>query len=257
MKLSFLVCVCVCVACVQRDARPGTTLTHDSGRAFPGGSSAAVFGWIGLYTSDIVEWLENENRIGELCPDARPAAERERCRSEQLATRTLEIVVRDAPSPDAGIAGVIVVRATPGRPLAFSLRTDGATRDFVPDLFLDDWGYGPYAHVTATETRGAWIRLPVDPFPASAWVDASRLDSGTTLLLVGEGDIVASSFGDLVVTSVDSTGLVVRAEQPADMWCQDAPAPPRAAAPARTLAREQLFDATGRLVLALKYLKGC
>ena len=59
------------------------------------------------------------------------------------------------------------------------------------------------------------------------------------------------------VVGTEPDALLLRAEQPADFWCEEGdPPPPVPAEPVR-LTRKELSDPGGRLRFRLKYLKGC
>jgi hypothetical protein len=178
----------------------------------------AEMGWVGLYSDRLIEWLENENRLAELCqPLAGKLAEHERCKAEKLQSRRFVVTLRRAPDASASAAGSLVLLATPGNGLRFFYMPtpNEAPREFDPDLNLKDWGYGPYFHQTYLERRGSWFLLPQDPFPAGTWINARDLD-GEPHVLEAEG-IVTSPMGSLVILAVEADFLRARHEQPGDM----------------------------------------
>jgi hypothetical protein len=215
-------------------------------------------GWIGLYSNQLIEWLENENRIDELCPDIPGnTGERVRCRGEKLRSKAYVVVLRGAPNPAAPSRGSLLLVATPGKGLQFFHvpARGGAPREFSPDLTLEDWGYGPYYHETFLERRGDWFLLPEDPFPAGTWLNARDLGDDPHILQV-EG-IVSSPRGNLVVLAVDREVVRARPEQPADIWCESSPPPPLQPWTEVRIPRGDLYSRTGHLLVAPAHMKGC
>lgn len=216
--------------------------------------------WVGLFNTELVEWLENENRLGELCKGDIGAPEWLACRAAKRETRVLVIPVTVAARADAARLGEIVVVAGPGRGLEAHLSTGGQALPFAPDLFLADWGYGPYYHQTILARRGTWYLVPL-PVLGAGWIDGEtwrgERESRVNVEAVQAGDVITAPHGDLVVLGIQGRVLVARPEQPADMWCE--PGKPPAVAPWRELRIpfEELFDSAGRLLLSYKYMKGC
>jgi hypothetical protein len=218
----------------------------------------ADLAWVGLYNDQLIEWLENENRIDELCPDIPGKVDdRVRCRDEKLRAKPYVVVLRRTPSTTAPSPGSLLLVATPGKGLQFFYvpARGGAAHEFTPDLNLDDWGYGPFYHETFLERRGDWFLLPEDPFPAGTWLNARDLGDDPHILAV-EG-IVSSPRGNLVVLAVDRDVVRVRPEQPADLWCESSPPPPLQPWTEVRIPRGDLYSRTGHLLVAPAHMKGC
>ncbi len=216
----------------------------------------AEIGWVALYDNDLIDWLENENRLKELCPDvAGDEAGRDRCRAEKLQSRPFVVPLRTAPADSAASAGSLLLLATPGKGLRcfYVPTTGGAPREFTPDLYLQDWGYGPYFHETYLDRRGNWFLLPEEPFPAGTWIDADS--SEPRLLAVGE--IVNGPGGSLFILGIEPDIIRARPEQRADMWCESEPAPALSPWTEIRIPRRDLYSPSGHLLVAPKYLKGC
>jgi hypothetical protein len=216
-------------------------------------------GWLGLFNSDLVEWLENENRLPSLCTNFTQTAEESRCRDEKLAPKVHVVRLWTGPSNTAASAGSLVVIATPGKGLRafFASAKGGAATEFQPDLFDGDWGYGPYFHETFLERRGTWFRLPAEPFPSGTWVNAADLGGEPELRLLGIEEIVSSPVGDVVVLGIERTVLRARPEQDADMWCQTGDPPPLRTWQELRIPVHELYTPTGHLRLHKKYTRGC
>lgn len=218
--------------------------------------------WIGLYKRDLLDWLENINRLTDLCGSASPPTRAfEECRAEKLASKTTDVpLFRDARA-DAPSAGALRLLAAPGvePPLraSFVPADGGVPIPFTPDLYDPDYGYGPYFHETILERRGSWFRLPEQPFPKGTWLNAADLGSPPDVKRLEPGDMVASRRGDLFVLSVEPATLRARPEQPADMWCEDPNPPPLKRFTAIQIPFRELFSPTGHLLLRIKYTRGC
>jgi hypothetical protein len=215
-----------------------------------GGSS---LGWVGLFNRTLVNWLENENRLDQLCQDVdADPQKRERCREEQTTPLVHAIPLRSGPVRSAPLIGSILVMALPGRGLRsfYLTRSGGVGVPFSPDLYDSDWGYGPFFHATFLERRGNWFRLPEGPFPSPAWVDVTEWSTDPEVREIREGDILTSPFGDLYVVGVQSDSLRARPEQEAD------PPPLRPFKELR-IPFQDLRDARGHLQVHIKYMRGC
>jgi hypothetical protein len=215
-------------------------------------------GWIRFYTPDLIDWLENQNRIDSLCPGAPESIAGYECRRLKLEPKILVLPVKKGPSRSAADAGDIVVMARPGVGLHASYVGAGGGRGqrIEPDLSEGDWGYGPYFHLTVAERRGNWVRLPEDPFPPSTWIDATALGV-TPFRRLEPGDIVTSPVGDLFVLAVEPGLVRARPEQKRDMPCDDDDPGPVAPFSDIRIEGATLFTRTGHLRLHVKYTRGC
>jgi hypothetical protein len=222
------------------------------------GAESSEMGWVGLYSTALIEWLENENRLDSFCAEFFGNADaRDRCRADKLLPRPLVVPLRAGPTLSSKPSGFILLLATPGKGLRFFYvpSIGGSPREFEPDLNMQDWGYGPYFHQTYVERRGDWFLLPADPFPVPTWFNARDLDSEAHTL--GVGGIVEGPEGSLVILGVERNVVRARPEQPADMWCEsDAPPPLKPWLELR-IPRRDLYGPTGHLRISPKYMKGC
>ena len=144
-------------------------------------STPADLAWVGLYNDELLEALENENRLDALCPPSITTVEaREQCRDEMLKPRAYVVSLRTAPNTSAVSAGSLLLLADPGRGMRFYyVRPEGGqAREFTTDLYLADWGYGPYlppdrfSIAVATGScslriRSRWVRGSTRPISAS------------------------------------------------------------------------------------------
>jgi hypothetical protein len=223
----------------------------------PGVHAQEVFrAWVGLYDPAQLGWLENENRLGELCNDSATLAE---CYSKYLAPLVSVYPLHAEPDNSSRHVGDLIVVAVPGRGLSSYFRVAGSqhTTRFTPDLFLQDWGYGPYFHQTVSARSGDWFKLPRGPWENEVWVHRENESERSTVIVVHPGDIVEMNGASWYVMAVERDALLVRAEQPADHWCGEGDPPALTPSETTRFSREQLLDSDGRLVLRLKYLKGC
>ncbi|MCP5056277.1 MAG: hypothetical protein GY937_06055 [bacterium] len=213
-------------------------------------------GWVGLHGSERHGWLENENRIGELCADA---ADLGACRAEMLAPAVDVYALHAEPNETSPHLGDLLVQATPGRGLTVQFRAakSGTAVSFVPDVFLQDWGYGPYFHQTIVEQDGDWFQLPPDPWDAPVWLRRGSETSRPSIIYVQPQDIVEIQGKGFYVVAVEPDALLLRAEQPADLWCREGDPPPLIADEPTRYSRADLVDARGHLIMRPKYMKGC
>ena len=226
------------------------------GPAGPASRSQEGFrAWVGLYDPGLLGWLENENRIGELCGDA---ADPGTCYADHLRPAISVYPLHREADASSPLLGELVVAAVPGRGFSAHFRAAGSSRTvpFEPDLYLQDWGYGPYFHQTVVAQEGDWFGLPSDPWDGPAWVHRGS-EARDLVMRVHAGDIIEFEGQGSYVVEAESDALVLRREQPADMWCEAGDAPPVVAAPSRRVPRAALSDSVGRLSFRPRYLKGC
>jgi hypothetical protein len=228
-------------------------------RAGPASADPARIGWIGLYTDELIAWLENENRLSTLCGVAEETAAWYGCRTERLAPKTAVVRLRTAPARRAAHAGDLVITAIPGKGLhaGYVSAIGGRAHPITPDLYDGDWGYGPYFHMTIVERRGAWIRLPDDPFPPSTWLNVDDLGPASPFRWLEPGEIVTSPIGDLFVLGVGPALVRARPEQARDMPCDADEQEPVAPFTEVRLTGPTLYTPTGHLRLRIKYTRGC
>ena len=215
--------------------------------------------WVGLFNSEMIAWLENENQMANLCPDTLPSDRKSQCEAERRRPKQWEIGVFAIPSEGTHRIGRIIVTATPGRPLVTSFQESGSSiqRPFQTDLYLEDWGYGPYFHQTIVEQRGPWFLLPKNPFPAPAWINLNDISKEFDTQTVEVGGIYELETKSIVIVAYSQSGIVVRQEQPADMWCRDGDPPPLIPSETVEIKYQDLFDKDGHLKIRIKYVKGC
>jgi hypothetical protein len=225
--------------------------------------SPTELAWIGLYNQELLDWLENENRLDTLCPTGPGTAAQAECRDEKMQPKAAVIPLRREPRADAERLGEILVVALPGKGLTAFASASRRVERFTPDLYDRDWGYGPFFHQTMLDRRGTWFRVPVPGagrvwIDAAAWTDARALDAADGVLrTLRAGDIVTTPKGDVVLLSVGDGVLRARAEQDADMWCRPGDPPARVDSPEIRMPFAALFDTDGHLRVRIKYTRGC
>jgi len=212
--------------------------------------------WVGLYDRAHLGWLENENRLGELCTDSSTLAD---CYLEHLAPLVSVYPLHIEPDSSSRRIGDLIVVAVPGRGLSSHFRVAGSRQvtPFTPDLFLQDWGYGPYFHQTVSAQSGNWFKLPCGPWEDEVWVHREGESEHSSLIPVQSGDIVEMRGSSWYVIAAEPDALLLRPEQPADLWCEQGDPPTVMPAEPTRFSRGELLDSDGHLVFRLKYLKGC
>src|SRR5437879_3172530 len=78
---------------------------------------ARELAWVGLFNRELVKWLENENRLKQLCTSPEGSEEWYACQSGKLALKLRVIPVWSAPQSGVRRLGEIVVLALPGKGL--------------------------------------------------------------------------------------------------------------------------------------------
>ncbi len=212
--------------------------------------------WVGLYNFELLGWLENENRLSELCKAPEGSAEWHDCRQAKMEPQVQVVTVRSGPSVEAAVVGTVVLVALPGRGLRAFASSSGRASAFTPDLYDSDWGYGPHFHQTILDREGSWFRLPIDALPG-AWVNSAEWTSEVDVRTVNERDILRTSGGDMFVLGMEEGVLRVRPEQEADMWCETGDPPPLKPWTEIRIPFAELYDGKGHLLLATKYMRGC
>jgi len=213
--------------------------------------------WVALYGSAPVARLSNEYQIAEVCTDS---ATMEECYREQMAPSLVSTPLHAGPDDGTSVVGEILLVVTPGRGLSAFYRPAQpsiAPIHFMPDVFMGDWGYGYYFHQTIADRSGDWFKLPRGPWPTPVWLRVPPDTEGERVMAVRGGDIIELEGSGWYVVSSGQDYLVLRPEQPGDMWCEEGDPPPlREVEPTRFL-RADLVDAAGHLVIRPMNLKGC
>ncbi|NNF29256.1 MAG: hypothetical protein HKN73_18670 [Gemmatimonadetes bacterium] len=212
-------------------------------------------GWVSLLSDGRAGWLENENRIGDLCRDAEDLGA---CYGTHLAPAVDIYDLRPSPDSSAEVLGQIVVAAVPGRGLTSHYRPAGEGRAmaFTTDVYLKDWGYGPpFFHQTFLEERAGWYLLPADPWERPVWLDGNA--PGLAELRISTGEIIELRGEGFLVLEATPRSLTMRPEQDADMWCQEGDPPPLRETAPRLMDWDELVDERGHLLIRPKYMKGC
>jgi hypothetical protein len=232
------------------------SLTADADAAQKISSLPRELAWVGLFNRELIQWLENENRLAELCSPAEGPERWADCKEAHLEPKVQVIFVRAQPRDDAPLLGTISIVALPGRGLRAFASAQGTATPFTPDLFDVDWGYGPYFHQTILERRGSWYRVPIESLPPG-WIDAATWTDSVDVQTVHAGDIIRTARGDVTVLAVGKGELRVRPEQDADMWCGTGKAPPLTRWDEVRIPFRELLDRRGHLLITKKYTRGC
>ena len=223
-------------------------------------AAATEIAWLGLFTHELTGWLENENRMAEICTAPEHSVEWHACRDARLQPMVELIPVHAQPRAASPRLGDVVIVATPGKGLnAFASAANGKPVPFTPDLYDADWGYGPWFHQTVLERRGPWFRVPL-PNIGAGWLDLRRYDQqevADRVRRLETGDIVSTPDGDMTFLGIADGAARFRPEQEADMWCEAGDAPALSPWQERRIPVARLHDADGRLRIRYKYTRGC
>jgi hypothetical protein len=215
--------------------------------------------WLGLFHWDLIAWLDNPRRLHEICPDS--LGERARCEQQARAAKIENLRLYREPSSDAETVGTLIIIALPGKGLfhAFKALGEKAQR-FSPDLYDQDWGYGPYYHQTVQARRDDWFQLPPQPFAQAVWLNARPLFNANgvpPLENVNLDTVYLLNNDSVVFTNLGENSVSMRLEQPADMPCDKDEEKETPDVPEQTRPYSDLFDEYGHLKLKIKYMRGC
>ena len=217
-----------------------------------------IVGWVGLWNTSMVEWAENENRLHRLCPKSMAEKDRTSCKNFHLRSKTWAIPTFLKPNTASTKTGEILIEITPGMGFKISYQPKGKEAiSFTPDLYDPDWGYGPYFHQTVLEVKGDWVLLPKIPFHQPVWINASKLIGQKDILALKVGGIYWLNKKEIVIVKKTKSGVFLRPEQRADMWCEGGEPPPIKSVKPDWVSNELLYDKNGHLKLTIVYTRGC
>ena len=171
------------------------------------GQEEGFRGWVGLYNPERLGWLENENRVLSLCANVEDFGS---CYEEMLAAAIDVYPLYADRDPASPTVGDLIVAAVPGRGLTAYYRPIEAGQGigFQPDLFDNDWGYGPYFHQTIVREEGEWFQLPPDPWDRTVWVRREGPEPGQSVIEVRAGDFIEmGGQGMFVVATTTESNL--------------------------------------------------
>ena len=215
-------------------------------------------GWGGLWNEEMIEWAENGNRIYKLCPKSMSKDSYEKCRKNQLAKKTWIIQTYKSPGKTSEKVGEILITVKPGSSFIASFKDNkGEIKDFEPDLYDQDWGYGPFFHQTILDRKQYWIKIPIISLDTPVWINPRDDIKYLDIITITEGVVYMLDSESIVITKIEGDTLSFRIEQQSDMWC-DAGTPPKLdASEPKKINIEQLYDNNKHLKLDIKYKRGC
>ncbi len=215
-------------------------------------------GWVGLWNEEMLEWAENENRIDRLCPRSMSQDAYEKCRRNHLAKKTWIIQAYKSPRNTSEKVGGLSITVKPGSSFVASFKDNkGKIRDFEPDLYDQDWGYGPFFHQTVLERKHDWIRIPIRSLDTPIWINPRDRIRNLDIITVAEGVVYMLNAESIVITKQEGDTVFFRIEQQSDMWCNDGTPPKLNASEVKQINIQQLYDSRNHLILDIKYKRGC
>ncbi len=212
-------------------------------------------GWVGLWNDDMLEWAENENQIYQLCPKSMSKETYEKCRKDNLAEKIWMVHAYKGPESSSETAGEILIAVKPGSPFtAYFKDKSGMITDFEPDLYDQDWGYGPFFHQTILESNVDWIKIPLG---TPVWINPTDSIKHLDITAITEGVVYMLDTESILITKIEEDVISYRPEHPSDMWCDEGDPPELEASETKKIKIEELYDANKRLKLDIKYKRGC
>lgn len=200
--------------------------------------------------------VEGLNRINELCKDENYS----RACLEKYLTPTVSILPLYTEPNGSKPFAVYSVKFAPGEggKISYLNLTDGSTARFDPDMFDPDWGYGPpYFHQTLLNKKGDWYEVSLPLFVdgrTSGWV---QLANEPDVLSLAKGNVVIFNSRAYTIVEVKADEVLLRDEQPADMWCEPGDAPALEAFETISVPLKQLYTNNCQLRLHIAYTRGC
>ena len=218
----------------------------------------SLIGWVGLWNEEMVAWAENENRIYRLCPKSMSQDSYEKCRRDHLVKKTWIIQAYKSPRNTSEKVGEILITVKPGSSFIASFKDNKRKiRDFEPDLYDQDWGYGPFFHQTVLERKEDWIKIPIKSLDTPVWINPRDNIKYLDIITITEGVVYILDAESIVITKKEGDTVFFRIEQQSDMWCNTGTPPKLNASEVKKINIEQLYDSHKHLILDIKYRRGC
>lgn len=229
-----------------------------------GETELTSIGWVGLWNSEMVQWAENANQIYKLCPKSMDKEAYKKCREKNLSKKTWTIPAFKNPNNKSPKVGEILITVKPGSPFIASFKNNSEYNDnsenitdFEPDLFDQDWGYGPFFHQTIIEKNGNWIKLPIPSLPTPVWINPKESIKHTSNIAVTKNSVYILNSESIVITKISGGTVFYRSEQESDMWCDAGERPKLKTSKVKKINIKQLYDSQKHLKLDIKYKRGC
>ena len=180
------------------------------------------------------------------------------CRKHNLAKKSWTIQAYKSPKSSSEKIGEILITVTPGSPFIASFKNNkGTIREFDPDLYDQDWGYGPLIHQTLLEKNGEWLKIPIEPLDTPVWIDPKDNIKYLDIITIAEGHVYLLDGESIVITKKEGDNISFRKEQPSDMWCYEGDPPKLNAREVKKINIKELYDNHKHLKLDIKYKRGC
>lgn len=215
-------------------------------------------GWVGLWNEEMVEWAENENRMYNLCPKTMSQELYNKCKINNLAKKVWLIPAYKSPNNISEKIGVILVTVKPGSSFIASFKNKkGIERGFEPDLFEQDWGYGPYFHQTYLEIKKDWIKIPINSLNVPVWINPRGSIKNLSTIAVTKGVVYKLGDESIVIIKQEGDTVFYRKVLKSDMWCNTGTPPDITSRKIKKIKIKQLYNSNMNLLLDIKYKRGC
>lgn len=218
----------------------------------------STVGWVGLWNKDMTDWAENGNLIKRLCPKTMSKDSFRKCRREYLTKKSWTIRAYKNPAKVSEVIGEIILTVKPGSPFMAAFKfSNKKIRGFEPDLFDQDWGYGPLFHQTVLEIRGDWTKIPIRFLDTPVWINTTDSIEHLDIINITEGRVYILNSRSIMITEIEEDVISYRSEQPSDMWCKEGDPPKPKESETERIRIEELYDSHQHLLLDIKYKRGC
>lgn len=133
---------------------------------------------------------------------------------------------------------------------------------FKPTIYDSDWGYGIWFDATLLAEQGRWKKI-VLPAIGSGWI--SLPDEGVWTIKAAHDDgsmrdrddVLSFKGRNIIVLNANRSRLIVRDEQPSDMWCEAGDPPPLKPFKTWVITVKAAYSATCDLQITVPYTRGC
>lgn len=212
--------------------------------------------WVDLIGSEVYEALEGENRLLEHCGTV---ARESKCVQAVLRPKLWAWPVYAKPERTGQELGRVVLLVTPGKGVEAYWLAEGQSKGvrFAPDDGTGDWGYGSPFLMTALDVRESWVLLPANPFPVPVWIDTREITEDIQLIRALDLVMVELNGRDLFILAEEGDELIVRDEQPADMWCHGGIPPELVDVAPIRIGIKDAYDGDLHLKFIQNHKKGC
>ncbi len=211
--------------------------------------------YVSLWNYDAAATLDNLNQIDTLCKAQHYSSA---CLEKNLVPKLKALPVYSSPEGSQPF-GALLTRFFPGEEVQVSYISfplgGGNILTVSLDMFDSDWGYGPpYFHQTMLDSKNGWFKIALPSgHTKTGWIQLT--DPST--IEYQKGDIISFEGKNYVILEVKTDSVLLRDEQPGDMWCDAGDPPPIKQFNSTSIPIKNLYDDGCHLQIKTVYTRGC